>query len=129
MSARAPQDNSKQTMLARHIDNINDLPLASKETMTLDSHRPLSYETQTMLRLTDYNIKTPNMEDFMTRDSNNGGAGGLILLNAEEEREDRIRTIQATSDDEATTNEQNTAAAFTKKSSAIRTGKASQPRQ
>lgn len=115
-------------MLARRIDNINDLPLASKETMTLDSHRPLSYETQ-MLRLTDYNIKTPNMEDFVTRDSNNGGAGGLILLNAEEEREDRIRTIQATSDDEATTNEQNTAAAFTKKSSAIRTGKASQPRQ
>ena len=97
--------DSKQTTAA------NDLPLASKETMTLDSHRPLSYEnTQNVaLRQTDYNIRTPNIEDFMTKDSNNGG--GAMLL-PEEEREDRIRTIQATSDEDEPKR------AFTKKSSA-----------
>ena len=87
--------DSKHTTVARNADNINDLPLASKETMTLDSHRPLSYENtqNNVLRQTDYNIRTPNMEDFMTKDSNNDARAGMLLLNAEEEREDRIRTI------------------------------------
>ena len=60
------------------------MPLASKETLALDSHRPLTYETQ-QLKATDYSIKTPNMEDFLTKDS----GGGHHL----DEREDRIRTI------------------------------------
>lgn len=98
--------------------------------MTLDSHRPLTYETQNIMRQTDYNIKTPNMEDFQTRDSNGGAVG--YLFNAEDEKEDRIRTIQANSDDD---NEEGTATSnfdkngFLKKSSATRPGKASQPRQ
>ena len=28
-----------------NFENFNDMPLASKETVTLDSHRPLTYET------------------------------------------------------------------------------------
>ena len=76
--------------------NNNDLPLASKETMTLDSHRPLTYDTQNMKGQTNYNIRTPNLDDFLTKDS----ARGDPIINQEDEREDRIRTIQVPSDDE-----------------------------
>ena len=49
------------------------MPLASKETLQLDSHRPLTYETQ-HLRQTNYNIKTPNLEDFVTRENNDNSS-------------------------------------------------------
>ena len=56
--------------------------------MTLDSHRPLTYETQMLTQHTNYNIKTPNLDDFMTKDSA-----------LPDEQEDRIRTIQASEDE------------------------------
>lgn len=64
------------------------MPLATKETLALDSHRPLTYETQ-HLRNTNYNIKTPLLEDFITRESR-----------VPDEQEDRIRSITATVSDE-----------------------------
>ena len=45
---------------------------------------------------TNYNIRTPNLDDFLTKDS----ARGDPIINQEDEREDRIRTIQVPSDDE-----------------------------
>lgn len=64
---------SNLTTIDKHNPSIhsdNDMPLASKETLQLDSHRPLTYETQ-HLRQTNYNIKTPNMDDFITRETIN----------------------------------------------------------
>jgi len=65
------------------------LPLASKETIALDSHRPLTYETQ-QLGATNYGIKTPILDDYLACETDN----------LPEEREDRIRTIIMSEEDE-----------------------------
>ena len=65
------------------------MPLASRETIALDSHRPLTYETE-MFGATDYGVKTPILEDFLTKETDD----------KPEEREDRIRTVSAREDDE-----------------------------
>ena len=59
------------------------MPLSCKETLALDSHRPLTYDN------TQIAVQTPKLEDLNTRES--GGAP-----TAAEEREDRIRTISTT---------------------------------
>ena len=90
LSERKNPDDQHPTL-----ESDNDLPLASKETIALDSHRPLTYETQ-HLKATNYNIKTPIMDDFITRDSNHAGqknCDNKEELTALEAREDRIRTI------------------------------------
>jgi len=63
----------------------SDLPLLSKETITLESHRPLTFESQNC-KNSNNDASTKNMEEFVARES----------LGVE--REDRIRSIQLLED-------------------------------
>lgn len=78
----------------------NDLPLASKETIGMDSHRPMTFENDDIQgnknnqkERTNYNIKTPILDDFLTKETDDEPEEELLL-------EDRIRSITVNEEDE-----------------------------